>query len=584
MRVRERLAKVDSTRLARRIEAAQGKRPADLCVRRAKLASVISGRVEEVDLAIYDGVVLGWGDYDAQQEIDASGLYVCPGFIDGHIHLESTMLSPSQFCAAVVPWGTTAVVADPHEIANVLGLAGIRYFLEATSKLPLEVYFNLPSCVPASHLETSGAHLRAADLCSLFPHERLLGLAEMMNFPGVIQGTPEVMDKLVLFQGRIRDGHAPCLGGRQLNAYLTAGIGSDHECTSLPEAREKLTKGMHIMIREGSQSKDLAALLPLVDQHTWPRCMLVSDDRHPDDLLREGHMNAIVNQAMARGMDPLLALTLATWTTARYFRLAHLGALAPGLQADFTLSPTLNPWYPLRVFKCGREVARDGKLLLDPQAWPQPSFPPNPMTITRLALEDLAVPAQSGDLRVIGVREGTILTRKLLVPPRIDGSRVLTDSARDLLKLVVYNRYVADQPPAVGFVNGLGLRKGAIATTVAHDSHNLIAAGGDDEDILQVVDAVRKMGGGMAIGANGGPLEMLPLPIGGLMSDQPLPAVVERLEALKALAAAWGSTLTNPFMALSFLALPVIPELKLTDLGLVDVSAFAFVSLFETGQ
>ena len=580
----ERLARLDSERLARQIEAAQGKRPADLCLRRGKLVNVISGSVEEVDLAIYDGMVLGWGDYDAQQGIDASGFYVCPGFIDGHIHLESTMLSPAQFCAAVMPWGTTAVIADPHEIANVLGLEGIRYFLEATRNLPLEVYFNLPSCVPASPLETSGAHLRAADLFSLLPHERLLGLAEMMNFPGVIQAAPEVMDKLVLFQGRTLDGHAPCLGGRQLNAYLTAGIGSDHECTSLPEAREKLTKGMHIMIREGSQSKDLAALLPLVDQHTWPRCMLVSDDRHPDDLLREGHMNAIVNQAMARGMEPVLALTLGTWTAARYFRLDHQGALAPGFQADFTLSPTLNPWNPQRVFKRGVEVARDGKLLLAPQAWPQPSLPPSPMNITRLALEDLAVPAQPGDLRVIGVQEGTILTRKLLLSPRIEGSKVVADTARDLLKLLVYNRYLPDRPPAVGFVKGLGLRKGAIATTVAHDSHNLIAAGGDDNDILQVVDAVRKMGGGMAIGAAGDRLEMLPLPIAGLMSDQPLQVVVERLEALKELAVAWGSTLANPFMALSFLALPVIPELKLTDSGLVDVSSFSFVSLFETGQ
>lgn len=567
----------------RRIEAAHGKRPADLCLRRGKLVNVISGRVEEVDLAIYDGTILGWGDYEAREVIDASGLYICPGFIDGHLHLESSLLSPSQFCAAVVPWGTTAVIADPHEIANVLGLEGIRYFLEATHNLPLEVYFNLPSCVPASPLETSGAHLRAADLFSLLPHERLFGLAEVMNFPGVIAGSPEVVDKLVLFQESILDGHAPYLGGLPLNAYLTTGIGSDHECTTLPEAREKLAKGMHIMIREGSQSKDLAALLPLVDRHTWPRCMLVSDDRHPDDLLREGHMNAIVNQAMARGMDPVLALTLGTWTAARYFRLDHQGALAPGFRADFTISPTLNPWKPQRVFKCGREVARDGKLLVDPQSWPQPSPPPSPMNITRLARQDLIVPVQPGNLRVIGVQEGTILTRKLTLPPTVKDSTVVADCPRDLLKLAVYNRYLPDRPPAVAFVQGLGLRKGAIATTVAHDSHNLIAAGGKDDDLLRVVDAVRMMGGGMAIGAADGPMEMLALPIGGLMSDQPLQVVVERLEALKGLAAAWGSTLANPFMALSFLALPVIPELKLTDSGLVDVSSFAFVSLFETG-
>lgn len=574
----------DSELLSRQIRVAQGKRPADLCLRRCNLVNVISGGVEQVDLAICDGMVLGWGNYEAAENLEASGMYVCPGFIDGHIHLESTMLCPAQFCAAVLPWGTTAVVADPHEIANVLGLDGIRYFLEATSNLPLDIYFNLPSCVPASPLETSGAHLRAADLFCLFPHNRLLGLAEMMNFPGVIQAFPEVIDKLVLFQGRTLDGHAPCLGGLELNAYLTTGIGSDHECTTLSEAREKLSKGMRIMIREGSQSKDLAALLPLVDQHTWPQCMLVSDDRHPDDLLREGHMNAIVNLAMARGMNPVLALTLASWTAARHFRLARRGALAPGFHADFTLSPTLNPWNPQRVFKGGREVANGGKLLLDPQSWPQPSVPPSPMNISRLSPEDLTVPAKPGNLRVIQVREGTLITNKLVVPPRVENSMVVADNDRDILKLVIYNRYVPDRRPAIAFVQGFGLLKGAIATTVAHDSHNLIAAGGKDLDILEVADAVRKMGGGMAVGAAGGPLEMLPLPIGGLMSDQPLQSVVERLEALKNLAAAWGSTLANPFMALSFLALPVIPELKLTDLGLVDVSSFSFVSLFEASQ
>ena len=476
------------------------------------------------------------------------------------------------------------MVADPHEIANVLGVDGIRYFLEATQGLPVDIYYNLPSCVPASPLETSGAHLRGADLFSLLPHERLLGLAEMMNFPGVLHASPEVIDKLLLFQGHNLEGHAPCLGGLQLNAYLATGISSDHECTSLAEAREKLSKGMTIMIREGSQSKDLAALLPLVDEHTWPQCMLVSDDRHPDDLLREGHMNAIVNQAMAKGMNPVRALTLATWTPARYFRLVMQGALAPGFQADFTLSPTLNPWNPQRVFKRGVEVARAGRLFTDPGSWPQPVHPPSPMEISRFSPEDLTIPAQPGTLRVIGLQEGTLITTKMSLDPKIQASEVVADVARDILKVAVYNRYAPDRPPAVGFVHGLGLRQGAMATTVAHDSHNLIVAGGRDDDMLYVADAVRKTRGGMAIGAEGGPLEMLPLPIGGLMSDQPLEGVVERLNTLKDLASTWGSTLANPFMALSFLALPVIPELKLTDLGLVDVSSFSFVSLFDEGS
>jgi adenine deaminase len=571
----------DSERLGRLIEAAQGRRTADLCIRQCSLVNVISGRIEKVNLAIHEGMVLGCGDYDAKEVIDGSEMYVCPGFIDGHVHIESALLSPAQFCAAVLPWGTTAVVADPHEIANVLGLDGIRYFLEATQNLPFDTYFNLPSCVPATHLETSGAHLRGADLSSLLPHPRLLGLAEMMNFPGVLQAFPEVIDKIVLFQGHSLDGHAPCLSGMQLNAYLAAGIASDHECTTLSEASEKLAKGMHIMIREGSQSKDLDALLPLVDEYTWPHCMLVSDDRHPNDLLREGHMNAIVNRAMAKGMNPVQALALATLTPARYFRLRRRGALAPGYYADFSLSQTLNPWNPQRVFKRGVEVAREGRLLSDPQLWPQPPYPPSPMRISRLSLEDLAVPIQPGKLRVIKVQEGTLLTKEMLLPPKIGGSHAVADVERDILKLVIFNRYVPDRPPAVGFVQGLGLRKGAIATSVAHDSHNLMVAGANDQDILYVANAVRKAGGGMAIGAEGARLEILPLPIAGLMSDQPLLSVVERFEALTSLAATWGSSLSQPFMALSFLALPVIPELKLTDLGLVDVSTFSVVSLFQ---
>jgi adenine deaminase len=545
------------------------------------MVNVLSGRIETVDLAIHDGFVAGWGDYDAVNHIDAEGMYICPGFIDGHIHIESTLLSPAQFCAAVVPWGTSAVVADPHEIANVLGLEGIRYFLEATREVPADIYFNLPSCVPATPLETAGANLRAADLHSLLPHPRILGLAEMMNFPGVVMGYPDVLDKLLLFQEKILDGHSPLLSGLWLNAYLQPGIGSDHECTSSTEAMEKLSKGMTIMIREGSQSKDLAQLLPIVNDHTWPRCMLVSDDRHPDDLLREGHMNAIVNRAMDQGMDPVRALTLATLTPARYFRLDRQGALAPGYQADLSMSPTLTPWAPQRVFKRGVEVARNGKLLTSLDAWPQPPCPASPMKVARPRREDLRVAARPGRLRIIGVMEGTLLTRKIFMPPRVENGEVATDLERDILKLVIYNRYVPDRPPCVAFVQGFGLKKGAIATTVAHDSHNLIAVGADDGAIMEVVNAVRKCGGGMAIGAENEPVQILPLPIAGLMSDLPLQEVVVRLEKMKEQARGWGSSLHNPFMALSFLALPVIPELKLTDLGLVDTSTFSFVPLFE---
>ncbi len=574
--------KLDSMLLQELLEVARGVRPADLLLRGGQVVNVFSGRLDQVDLAIHRGFVVGSGPYAARETVELDGAYVCPGFIDGHLHMESTLLSPAQFCAAVLPHGTSAVVADPHEIANVLGLEGIRYFLDATEHLPLDAFFNLPSCVPASPLETSGATLRACDLHGLLPHPRILGLAEMMNFPGVIHAFPDVLDKVLLFQDRIRDGHAPQLAGLALNAYLTAGIGSDHECTTLDEAREKLDKGMVIMLREGSQSKDLAALLPLVDDRTWPRCMLVSDDCHPDDLIHAGHMNAVINRAMALGLDPVRSITLATWTPAAHFRLPRRGALAPGYQADFSISPTLNPWIPHRVYKRGQEVARDGRLLINPENWPQPQPPASPMHLSHPTASDLAVTAQVGKLKVIGVQEGSLLTRKILADPKTSGGMVIPDLDRDILKLVVFNRYQSGKPPAVGFIQGFGLTRGAIATTVAHDAHNIIAVGTSDNDILAVVEAVRHIGGGMAIGSASEAVILLPLPIAGLMSTWPVERVSEQLEQLKRRARSWGSPLHNPFLALSFMALGVIPELKLTDLGLVDVTTFALVPLFET--
>ncbi|MHC1728301.1 MAG: adenine deaminase [Syntrophobacteraceae bacterium] len=575
--------KMDTTRLAALLEVARGERLADLCIKGCRLVNVLSGKIETADLAVHDGFIAGWGDYEGKETIYSDGMYVGPGFIDGHIHIESSLLSPANFCAAVLPWGTSAVVADPHEIANVLGLDGIRYFLECARNLPLDIFLNLPSCVPATPLETSGANLRAVDLQSLLPNEHLLGLAEMMNFPGVIGADPQVIDKLLLFQDGIIDGHSPLLTGRGLNAYIAGGIGSDHECTAAAEAEEKLARGMTIMLREGSQSKDLEKLIGVVNDHTWPRCMLVSDDVHPDDLLNKGHMNTTVNRAMALGMDPIRAITLATWTPANYFRLKKRGALAPGFLADFSMSPALNPWNPVRVFKSGVEIARKGKLLADPAHWSMPPLPGSPMQITRIDRNDLLVPAQEGKLRVIGIMEGTLLTGKLLMEPTIENGFAVSDTRRDLLKIAVYNRYVPDKPPALGFVHGLGLQKGAIATSVAHDSHNVIATGVSDADITAVVSALRETGGGMAVGSAREGTEILPLPIAGLMSAAPASEVSHKLSRLKSLARSWGSTLENPFMALSFLALPVIPELKLSDLGIVEVSSFSHVPLFAKG-
>ncbi|MEM5787652.1 MAG: adenine deaminase [Syntrophobacteraceae bacterium] len=573
--------RLDTARLAALLEAARGSRPADLCIRNCRIVNVFTGRVEAADLAVFGDFIAGVGDgYEAGESIDADGMYVCPAFIDGHIHIESSLLSPANFCAAVLPWGTGAVVADPHEIANVLGLRGIRYFLDSARSLPLDIFLNLPSCVPATTLETSGARLRAVDLESLLPDENLLGLAEMMNFPGVLAADPEVTDKLLLFQGRTIDGHCPLLGGRDLNAYIAAGIRNDHECTSISEAAEKLSKGMTLMIRQGSQSKDLEQLIGVVDDRNWPHCMFVSDDVHPDDLIHKGHMNVVVNRAMELGMEPVRAITLATWTPANHFRLSRRGALLPGYLADFSLSPTLNPWNPVRVFKRGAEIAREGMLLTDPFHWPTPALPGSPMLLKRISAEDLVIRAREGQIRVIGVREGTLLTQSLTAYPKIAGGCVISDIDRDILKAAVFNRYIPDRAPSVGFVSGMGLKQGAIATSVAHDSHNIIAIGVSDADIIAVVSALRKSGGGMAVGSAEGEMQVLPLPIGGLMSVGPAAEVAEKLGCLKNLAASRGAVLENPFMALSFLALPVIPELKLTDLGLVEVSRFAHVPLF----
>ncbi|MDR3557199.1 MAG: adenine deaminase [Syntrophobacteraceae bacterium] len=572
--------KLDSARLAGLIEVAAGRRQAELCIKGCRLVNVFTGEIEEKDLAVHDGFIAGVGDYEGQWTVRADGMFVSPGFIDGHIHIESSLLSPANFCAAVLPWGTSAVVADPHEIANVLGLEGIRYFVRCARNIPLDIFLNLPSCVPASPLETSGANLRGVDLASMLPDEHLLGLGEMMNFPGVIGANAEVIDKLVLFQESVMDGHCPGISGRDLNAYVAAGIGSDHECTTAREAAEKLARGMAVMIRQGSQSKDLEELISVVNDHTWPRCMFVSDDVHADDLVNKGHMNAVVNAAMSFGMDPARAIAMASWTPAGFFRLQRRGALAPGYVADFSLSATLNPWNPVRVFKNGIEVAREGQMLAACNCWRVPPPPEHPMRIELIAPQHLRVPAQRKKMRVIEVLEATLFTRKLSMYPKVENGCVVSDIERDVLKAAVYNRYVAGARPAVGFVHGLGLKKGAIATSVAHDSHNVIAVGVSDEDIIAAVSALKESGGGM-VAACEGTVEILPLPIAGLMSPLPAPEVSEKLKKLKTCVRDWGAKLDNPYMALSFLSLSVIPELKLTDRGLVEVSRFAHVDLFE---
>lgn len=561
------------------LRIARGDEPAELCFRNAKVVHPLTGLIHETDFAVHKGIVVGWGNYEGHRNIDLNGAYVCAGFIEGHIHIESSLLTPDRFAEAVVRWGTTTVVADPHEIANVLGERGLDYFLKCAESVKLvDFYIMLPSCVPASPLETSGAVLKGVDLWRYRNHERVLGLGEMMNFPGVIGGLREVWDKILLFEGMLLDGHAPLVSGKDLNAYALSGAASDHECTGYAEAMEKLAAGMWIMIREGSQSRDLEKLLDVVNENTWPRCMFVSDDRHPDDLMKKGHLTVQVNEAMEKGLDPVRALAMVTLTPALYFGFGDRGALTPGSIADFSVSPSLNPWVPHRVFKGGIEVFAHGRLTRGGSG--QIDLPGSPMEIGEIKPEDFRVEAKGRYARVIGLKEKSILTDSLVEEVRVKNGEALSDPDRDIIKVAVWNRYVWGKRPAVGFCKGLGLRKGALASTIAHDSHNLVVAGASDEVMAVAAEAVRRAGGGIAVASSPEDVALLELPVGGLMTTSPIERVVERLAILQEKVRALGTAMENPFMALSFIALPVIPELKITDKGLVDVKSFSFVPLW----
>jgi adenine deaminase len=566
-------------RMVRRIEAARGDRPADLLFRGAKLVNVFTGEVASNSVAVYDGVVVGFDDRQATEVLELNGAILAPGFIDGHFHLESTLLVPGEFARAVLPHGTTTVVADPHEIANVAGVAGVEFMLEASEDIGLEIFYMAPSCVPATHLETAGAQLSANHLEKLAQHPRVIGLAEMMNFPGVIFGDPVILDKLERFRNKVIDGHSPGLSGPPLDAYLCGGIGSDHECTRLEEAREKLGKGMHIMLREGSQARDLEALAPLVTAQTKHRCMLVSDDCHPEDLLEQGHMNRVLRRAMELSIDPISCIQLASLNPARYFGLRQLGAIAPGYQADIVVLGSLESFEVSRVYKKGRLVAKDGKCLLPELSLAKGSKLVS-MKLDELNEEDLRIKVEGSKIRAIRAAANTLITEEEILPVTERRGEAVSAPNRDLLKIAVIERHHGSGRIGLGFVRGLGLRQGALASTVAHDSHNLIVVGANDQDMVVAANVLRELGGGLVV-IRGGRIEaQLPLPVAGLMSTASLERVVESKKEVNQAALELGTTLEQAFMALSFLALPVIPKLKLTDQGLVDVESFRHVPLF----
>ncbi|MBN1277144.1 MAG: adenine deaminase [Deltaproteobacteria bacterium] len=572
-----------SESLQNRILAARREITADLVLKKGRVVNVFSGSIQEKDVAVYDGIIIGTGSgYKGKKEVELEGKWVIPGLIDAHIHVESSMLSPSNLAAALLMHGTTAIISDPHEIANVMGLEGINFMLEDSRSIPFDVYFMAPSCVPATALETSGAELGVSDLEELYNEPRILGLAEMMNFPGVLMGDLKVIDKIRLFQNKVLDGHCPLLSGYDLQAYISAGIRSDHESTVLSEGLEKVENGMMLMIREGTSAKNLKELLPLVNSTNYRRFCFVSDDLHAEDLNKRGHLDFVLKKAVQLGLDPLTAVRLATINPSEYFGLKDRGAIAQGYIADIVVLDDLNRFEVKSVYKNGNMVVDSGKLISFPRKENELfSLKPKPLNIFHLNKESFKIPDKGCEARVIEIIPGQLITRMRFERPNSKNGFVVSDIDADILKLCVVERHKATGNIGLGLVRGFGLKRGAVASSVAHDSHNVIAAGVTDDDIFHAVDRVRLMGGGIAAVCNSETLAEVPLEIAGLMSCQHIESLLKQLGTIREAVAFLGCEIEDPFMVLSFLALPVIPELKLTDKGLVDVNRFEVVPLFN---
>jgi adenine deaminase len=569
---------MNRSELQRLLTVARGDEPADLLLTNGRIVNTLSYEIQQESVAILDGRVAGIGDYEAREKIDLQGAYLAPSLIDGHIHIESSLLAPPEFARTVVPCGTGAVVCDPHEIANVCGTRGIQYMLDASQNLPLDVFVMLPSCVPATHMETAGADLGPKDLAPFLAHPRVLGIAEVMNFPGVVLGMDPVLDKIDLAAGRPVDGHAPGVRGKWLNAYAAAGIQTDHESTELEEAREKLRLGIRVFIREGSTARNLEALLPLVTAANCHRFAFVSDDRHADELTELGHMNATLRKAVKAGLDPVIALAMASAHPAEHYGLRELGAIAPGRRANLVLFADLKDFKPLMVWRDGQLVAENGSLIANVEDFSTAGVI-DTVHIGDLTEQDLSVPATGTQVNIIDMIPDQIVTRRSVAELPVENGCWLGDPSHDIAKLVVVERHGRGGNIGKGFVRGLGLKRGALASTVAHDSHNLICAGTNDRDMLAAIEALRRSGGGWTVVADGKILAQLDLPIGGLMSNLDAGSVVKKVAGLHRAVSELGCPLAAPFMALSFLALPVIPSLKLTDHGLVDVDAFREIEL-----
>jgi len=558
------------------IAVARGDKEADLILSNARIVNTFNGSIERGNVAVCGYMIAGIGEYTkAKETIDLNGSYLSPGLINGHTHVESSMLHPYRYAAAVIPRGTTSLVTDLHEIVNVCGLKGIEFYQACVNKLPFDMFFMVPSCVPATGMETSGAEITPEDVKKILELPGVIGLGEMMNFPGVIFGDPTVLQKIANAGGRVIDGHAPMVSGNQLNAYISAGISSDHECTSLKEAQEKLSRGLYLMIREGSTEKNLEDLLPLVTDNTYKRCILVVDDRSCYDILNDGDLNAVVRKAIRLGLDPVRAIQLATINTAEHFRLHDRGAIAAGYMANMITISDISKFKIEKVFYKGKLVAENGKLLSE---LPAPGKElTGTVNIKPFEIGALNIKTNKDSFPVIEVIPGQIITKKYAGEFKPVHGEVKPDLERDILKLVVVERHKATGNIGRGMVKGFGLKKGALASSVAHDSHNIVAVGTNDGDIYKAVMEVSANGGGLTACADGRVLCSLPLPIAGLLSAEPLEKVVEQQIKIDSIAASLGKLPIAPFALLSFLALPVIPELKLTDKGIVDVIQFKII-------
>ena len=555
------------------IAAAAGREKADLVLKNADYVNVFSGEISHGDIAVAEGLIVGMGSYSGIEEVDMTGKIVCPGFLDAHIHLESSLVSPREFARAVLPHGTTTVITDPHEITNVMGTDGIDYMLEATEDLPLDVRFMIPSCVPASPMDESGANLDYRDIDSFFEHPRVQGLAEMMNYPGVLAADSETVAKIVASQAHHKkiDGHAPGLRGNDLNAYMAAGVYSDHECADMEDALAKLRMGQFIMIREGTAARNLEALVGLISEKYYDRCMFCTDDKHPSDLLEKGHIDYICRKAVALGADPIRTVQVACHNAARYFLLNNRGAIAPGYLGDFAVLDNLKDFHVTMVFKKGKLVCRDGKVV----DFPAPHIPDylvnkahDTFHLRHLTPEDFGEKRQKA---VIGMLPGQIATEDR-------GYASGVDVEQDILKMAVVERHKNTHHIGIGYLNGYGMKAGAVATSVAHDSHNIIVVGANDADMAAAANRIAENHGGIVVVRDGEILGELKLEIAGLMSECDLVSVNAALESAKAAAHLLGvNPGVDPFMTLSFMSLPVIPTLRLTTRGVLDVLTQQYV-------